>query len=104
MTTQLSLLDYPLQAGFKENTTSRENAERIEATGRAQTLRERVLAFFNSGNQATADEVAVILKQQFRAIQPRLSELRARGQIEPTGERRVGSGGGTANVWRKTTA
>lgn len=95
---------YPETAGFREHTTSRENAERIEETGRAATLRARVMAFFEAGGEATADEVAEQLQSSYRAIQPRISELRAQDLIEPTGERRVGSGGGTAHVWRKTRA
>jgi predicted ArsR family transcriptional regulator len=95
---------YPESAGYRDQTTSRENAERIEETGRAATLRAKVLAFFENGGEATADEVADILNQPYRAVQPRLSELRNKGLIEPTGERRMGSGGGTAHVWRKTRA
>jgi len=93
---------YPHVAGFRDPDTSRENAERIEASGRAATLRAKVLAFFEGGGEATADEVAEAMQQPYRAIQPRLSELRTKGLIEPTGERRIGSGGGTAHVWRKT--
>jgi hypothetical protein len=98
---QFNFFEYPHHAGFKENSTSRENAERIETTGRAATLRERVRTYFALGGEATADELAGILQQPFRAVQPRVSELRNLGFIEPTGERRVGSGGGTAHVWRK---
>jgi predicted ArsR family transcriptional regulator len=93
--------NYPYTAGFKEHSTSKDAAETIEASGRATTLRDRVQAFFDAGHQATADEVAGILKEPFRAVQPRLSELRAKGLIVPTGERRKGSGGGSAHVWRK---
>lgn len=101
---QPSLLDwkprYPESAGYREHTTSRENAERIEASGKAQTLRDQVRRFFEEGRTATADEVATYLDQPFRAIQPRCSELRAQGLIEPTGERRTGSGGGSCHVWK----
>ena len=103
---QHSLLDwqpnFPHTAGYKEPTTSKENAIRIEKSGRAKTLRDKVKAFFDAGNKATADEIAVILGEPFRALQPRVSEMRALGLIKPTGERRIGSGGGSANVWQKS--
>lgn len=92
---------YPQVAGYREQITSKENAERIEASGKAQTLRDRVRAFFEAGGQATADEIALHLDVPFRALQPRVSELRAQGFIVATGERRKGSGGGSAHVWRK---
>jgi hypothetical protein len=101
MNKQFDFFEYPYRAGFKENSTSRDNAKRIEESGRAPTLRERVRVYFELGGEATADELAIILEQQFRSIQPRLSELRAIGFIKPTGERRRGSGGGDAHVWRK---
>jgi hypothetical protein len=92
---------FPYAAGFRDRTTSKDAAEKIEASGRAQTLRDRVWAFFEAGGQATADELATKLNEPFRAIQPRVSELKAKGLIVPTGERRKGSGGGSAHVWRK---
>lgn len=91
---------YPDEAGFKEGSTSQENAERIEASGRASTLRQRVLFFFQQGGRATADELAGIMREPFLAIRPRLSELRTKGLIEPTGERRRAAGGGVAHVWQ----
>lgn len=96
----VGILDYPHHAGAKEPTTSTENAERIERSGRAKTLRERVKAEFETGIHVTADEMAELLGEPPRAIQPRVAELRAQGLIEPSGIRRKGSGGGTAHVWR----
>jgi predicted ArsR family transcriptional regulator len=99
--TQADLFSYPYTAGYKEPTTSRENAERIEKSGKAETLRQRVLSCFQaSGAIATADEIAAFLGEHILAIRPRLSELRAKGLIEPTGERRQSSCGGTAHVWK----
>lgn len=91
---------YPDVAGFREHTTSKDAAEHIESTGRAKTLRDRVTAYFVAGHEATADEVAIALGEPFRAVQPRVAELRAKGLIEPTGIRRQGSGGGMAHVWK----
>ncbi len=92
---------FPYSAGYREHTTSKENAEQIEKSGRAKTLREKVKALFDSGITATADEIAEMLHEPFRAAQPRVSELRAQGYIKPTGERRTGSGGGSSHVWCK---
>ena len=93
---------YPEVAGWREPETSRENAERIEETGRANILRRKVMLFFENGRTATADEVAIALGETFRAVQPRVSELRSYGLVEPTGLRGIGSGGGTCHLWRKT--
>ena len=92
---------YPEAPGWRDPTTSRDNAERIEKSGKAQTLRERARKFFEDGGQATADELAVILGEPCRSAQPRVAELRAQGFIEPTGIRRKGSGGGSSHVWKK---
>jgi len=96
----LDLFSYPHQAGYREATTSKENAERIERSGKAATLRAKVRKFFEDGRQATADEIAAYLNESPFAVRPRLSELRARDLIEPTGERRRNPAGGTAHVWK----
>jgi Fic family protein len=98
---QLNLF-YPQKAGWREPTTSRDNALRIEASGKAKTLRERAKQFFEDGGEATADELSTILGVPFRSGQPRVAELRAQGFIEPTGIRRKGSGGGSSHVWKKS--
>jgi hypothetical protein len=92
---------YPESPGWKEPTTSRDNALRIEKSGKAQTLRDRARKFFEEGGEATSDELADILGVPYRSFQPRCAELRAQGFIEPTGERRPGSGGGSSHVWKK---
>ena len=102
---QHSLLDwqpnFPHTAGYKEPTTSKENATRIEKSGRAKTLRDKVKAFFDAGNTATADEVAEILQEPFLAVRPRIAEIHVQGLIKPTGERRRAAGNGTCHVWVK---
>jgi len=79
---------YPNEAGFKEDTTSREAAQAIETSGRAATLRENVLELYKSGFEGTADEVAQALDENILSVRPRVSELKTRGLIHPTGERR----------------
>lgn len=96
----VGILDYPNHAGAKEQATSMENAERIEKTGRAESLRDRVRKLFAIGVELTADEIAQTLGEPYIAIRPRLSELRTLGLIEPNGTRRPSSNGGTSHVWR----
>lgn len=98
---QFSLLDYPHVAGFKENTTSREAAEAIEAEGRAAHLRERVRKWFEAGNTGTADECAAALNENILSIRPRVSEFRERGFLIETGDRRPSSSGRSSHVWKK---
>jgi predicted ArsR family transcriptional regulator len=98
-------MQYPLFAGYKENTTSREAANAIEASGKAKTLREKVEVFFATGRSATADEVAEIFGERPLSVRPRISELYQLGKIERTGERRASSEGKPSHVYRaKVTA
>lgn len=92
--------DYPAGAGFKEPTTSREAAEKINATLNERQL-EVVLALDAAGpNGKTADEVAAVIGRDVLAVRPRLSELRAMRRIVPTGERRANKSRMKAKVWR----
>jgi len=95
---------YPFRAGSKESTTSREAAVAIEAKGRAKTLRGRVLAWFQQGNEGTADACAALLGEDILAIRPRVTELHKQGWLEHTGQRRKNASGASAHVWRITTA
>jgi hypothetical protein len=92
---------YPVRSGYKEKGgTSQDAANAIEATGRAQLLRDRVLQHFQAGHESTADEVAAVLDEHILSIRPRCSELRERKLITTTGKRRQSSGGKMSNVWR----
>lgn len=95
------LFTYPHKAGFKDNSTSREAAEAIEASGRAPDLRTRVASFFIVGRTATADEVAVAIGETIYAIRPRVSELYKMDLIERTGERRPSANGQASHVYRR---
>ncbi len=93
---------YPRRAGYSEPTTSKEAADRIEAQGRANALRDRLRAFFDGGGTGTVHEIARLFAEQVAAIQPRFSELRKLGIIEPTGERRKNAASGaSAHCWRR---
>ena len=94
------LFTYPHKAGFKDNTTSRDAAEAIEASGRAGTLGHYVLCQYRAGYELTADEVADRLEESPLSIRPRVSQLFKQGLIERTGARRVAVGGRPSHVYR----
>lgn len=82
---------YPQQAGWKDTTVSKENADAMNRSGRTSTLRQRVLELFRSGFSGTADEVAGALNETPFAIRPRVTELLKLGEVEryyrrPSGE------------------
>lgn len=95
---------YPHTAGCKEDTTSRQAAEAIEATGRAGTLMHYVMCQFQAGHELTADEVADRLEESPLSIRPRVSQLYKLGKIERTGERRASSEGRPSHVYRVKVA
>lgn len=74
---------YPAQPGFKERTTSREAARKIAP--RAQSLRDQVLITLRVAwpGGLTADEAARKIGKSEFSVRPRLSELRAAGEIMP---------------------
>lgn len=92
---QLSM--YPDFPGYKEHTTSKQAA--IEVAGRAGTLRKLCLNCLKE-RPFTADEIAGILGESVLSIRPRISELRTKGLIEKTKERRLNASGKQAIVWR----
>jgi len=93
---------YPRRAGFKEGTTSRDAALRIERRGRAAALRAAVLGAFELGWSGTADELAYRLGESVLSIRPRVTELHKQGKLEPTGERHRNESGASAHCWRVT--
>lgn len=80
--------------------TRRAAREQMEGTGRAQHLRETVLAALKQVGPKTADELADYLNESPLSIRPRFSELNKLGAIVDTGERRRNRSGNTAKVWR----
>lgn len=91
---QLDLLDYqprqyPLTAGFKEETTSKDAANAIEESGRAELLRVRCYdAIKTSIFGLTAKECASFLAEDINSVRPRLTELKERGLLQFSGLRR----------------
>lgn len=92
---------YPLFAGWKDGTTSRDAAQAIEASGKAPNLRQRIIEWFCAGHSATADEVAWRFGYSPLTIRPRVTELFKLGLIERTGERRASSEGRPSHVYRR---
>lgn len=79
---------YPTIAGYKRTGTSSEAAHKVEASGRAEVLRNRVLYALRRAQ--TAKEVAELLGEEITSIRPRISELKERNLVEETGERSKG--------------
>lgn len=89
-------LGYPATAGYTEESTSKDAADAIEDSGRADTLRRRVLLTLVVEQRLdmtpwspglTADEVAAELGEFPFSIRPRITELSKQNLIEKTGER-----------------
>lgn len=91
---------YPEAPGFKGSAeTGREAAEAI--TPKCGPLQRLSLAEIRSAGLygRTADETAEALGMDRWSIQPRLSELRAKGLIADSGLRRTNATGRRAVVW-----
>lgn len=88
---------YPARPGYKVDGASKDAAKSIAP--RAPTIADRVLKSLRASSK-TADEIAADIDESILATRPRLSELRKKGIIERTGERRRNESGATADVWR----
>ena len=91
--------EYPATPGWKTDSPPTSKAAGLEVEDRAATLRQMVAERLAEG-PATADEVAEAIGATVLATRPRLSELRAQGKIEPTGDRRRNESGHSASVWK----
>ena len=94
---------YPDGAGARKGAlpTSKRAADEIEKKGRAKLLRTRCMEWFEAGHQGTADDCASALGEIVFSIRPRITELRQKGLIEPTGQRRDSINGSRAAIMRK---
>lgn len=72
---------YPKTAGYKEETTSKAAAERIEATGRAASIRDRLMRLFQAGRVLTCYDAERELGVSQFSLRPRLTELQHQGKI-----------------------
>lgn len=100
--TQPDLFDpgrtYPEAPGYKERTTSRDAARKIEP--RVGTLKADILALLRQGGSGTSDEIAEALGKSVLAIRPRVTELYKLGLIERTGAQLANVSGMKAHVFR----
>jgi len=95
------LLDYPDRPGHRNTDTS--VAAAVAMVGKAPPLRERVIDALRKYGPLTSFEIAARTGVSYRAIQPRTSELRARGKITDSGARRRDpETGKLAIVWEIT--
>jgi hypothetical protein len=89
---------YPQTPGFKSRGASQEAAQHV--AGAASRLRAAVLAELRRWpGGRTADEIAISMQRSPLSVRPRISELRAMGQVVATGERRRNESGMSASVW-----
>ena len=89
-------------APYSDPDTSREAAKAIE--GDVARLRARVLHFISSQGAwgATDDEIERVTGIIGSTVRPRRGELRARGLVKDSGERRKTRSGRNAVVWVAT--
>lgn len=89
---------YPTVPAARPTDTSMAAADSV--ADRAGSLRDDVLMAIRQRGGLTADEAADAIERDILTIRPRVSELRAMGAIEDSGERRSNSSGRAAIVWR----
>lgn len=87
---------YPVTPGYRDRETSKEAAEAM--AGVVGRLRRLVYDYIAKNPRRTADDIAAALNIQTRAIQPRVSELRALGLITNDGRGKNPSGH-SAHLW-----
>jgi predicted ArsR family transcriptional regulator len=92
---------YPFVPGSKDNDTGKEAA--LKYAPQAPTRRAQVLQGLAAG-PATAEEIGERIGLHWYLTRPRLSELKAMGEVVETGERGAGALGGVVKRWRLTTA
>lgn len=94
---------YPNSPGYQNTDTSRAAAKSVESeTGR---LQRRVLAAIKAAGAAglTMEEAAEAVCEGRHSVQPRTSELRAKGMIVDSGQRRALASGRNGIVWTAKT-
>lgn len=93
--------DYPnkptARGGSPE--TAFEAAESVVVAARSREMKAGCLIGENAATGCTADEVADALGWERYSARPRLSTMRARGEIVDSGKRRRGVSGRQQAVW-----
>lgn len=97
-------LRYPHRPGHRAVETSVEAAESLAPKlGRLQRLTLEAIRLAGPHGH-TADELAAALQMDRRTVQPRTSELRRKGAIQDSGQRRRNASGKRAIVWTATAS
>lgn len=91
-------MGYPQEPGWKATDTETSQKAAESVANEAVFLRVDCMNALR-GQTLTADEVAQKIGRHVLSVRPRMSELRARGLIVPTGKRRRNASGKTAVVW-----
>lgn len=92
-------MKYPNKAGYTNDSTSKEAAEKIGSYKRAKLLHrvEDVLSYFKLG--MTAEELAIYLEEDLLNIRPRLTELSELNKAVDSGNRRKNHNNRNVIVW-----
>jgi predicted transcriptional regulator len=90
--------NYPNEAGYRNDSCSKEAASKINPT-----LRERqkaVLTYLAAQETgATVDDAAKALNKHRDALKPRFTELKLLGLIRKSGRKSTTELGGTCHIW-----
>ena len=91
---------YPLTPGYKEQSTSKEAAEKINT--RAAKLRTKILQILERKETygGTCEEIAEIMSEDITSIRPRFTELKHMNYIIDSGDRRINKFKNNTKVWR----
>lgn len=90
---------YPVAPGYQDTDTSKAAADAINPA--VPLLRTMVLEAVTAAGSLgiTADECAVKLRLSILSVRPRFTELKLKGKIRDSGERRRNAGGKNAIAW-----
>lgn len=92
-------MHYPQHPGWQKTDTSFQAA--VDMKPRKQRLQDIVMDCLSFNPQGlTTEEVCERTGQDYKALQPRFSELRAEGKITDSGKRRKGASGKNIIVWQ----
>ena len=91
---------YPLTPGYKEQSTSKEAAGKINT--RAAKLRTKILQILERKETygGTCEEIAEIISEDITSIRPRFTELKHMNYIIDSGDRRINKFKNNTKVWR----
>ena len=98
MTEQMELKSYPEDPGYQDEDTSRDAA--VSMSGCANAIRNRCLSVLESWGPLSPDEIAQALGLSVLAVRPRITELKRKGFVEITDQKRANKSGRLARVVR----